>query len=102
MWDVGSRFRVRIGPLGFDVFRSFFDSAGPRAAISDTIRRAVGGNVDFTIQLVLRAADVPMLRLGDPSAPAALGQSTWLLAELTTTDRDEAILGSTILAGTSI
>ena len=102
VWDVGSRFRVRIGPLGFDAFRSFFDSAGPRAAISDTIRRAVGGNVDFTIQLVLRAADVPMLRLDDPAAPAALGQSTWLLAKSSESDRDEALLGNRLPDATGI
>ena len=94
VWDVGSRFRVRIGPLGFDVFRSFFAANGPRAAINDTIRRAVGGNVDFTLQLVLRAADVPMLRLDDPATPAALGQSTWLLAGASRSDRDEATLAS--------
>ena len=94
VWDVGSRFRVRVGPLDFATFRSFFDPTGPRRPMIDTIRRTVGGNVDFTVQLVLRRDDVPMLRLDDPAAPNALGQSTWLLAGPATGDRDEAILTS--------
>lgn len=93
VWDVGSRFRVRLGPLDFARFRSFFDDDGPRGAITDTIRRAVGGNVDFTIQLVLRREDVPMLRLSH-TTPAALGQSTWLLAGAADRDHDEAVLSS--------
>lgn len=94
IWDVVSRFRVRIGPLDFGDFRGFFDAGGLREDVTDTIRRAIGGNVDFTIQLVLRAIDVPQLRLDDPAIPAALGQSTWLLAGPATSDRDEAVLSS--------
>lgn len=101
VWDVGSQFRVRLGPLDFARFRSFFDADGPRAALTDTIRRAVGGNVDFTIQLVLRRDDVPMLRLDDPASPAALGQSTWLLAGPAESDRTEAVLSSTAPAGSA-
>ena len=93
VWDVGSRFRVRIGPLDFAEFRSFFTPDGPRAAMTETVRRAVGGNVDFTLQLVLRRDDVPMIRLS-ADEPAALGQSTWLLAGPAGRDHDEAILGS--------
>ncbi len=96
IWDVVGRFRVRIGPLGFNDFRRFFDAGGIRTEVTDTIRRAVGGNVDFTIQLVLHRDAVPQLRLDDPMVPAALGQSTWLLAGAATTDRDEAILSSTV------
>lgn len=96
IWDVGSRFRVRIGPLDFADFSSFFASDGPRAAMTETIRRAVGGNIDFDIQLVLRREDVPMLRLNDAAKPAALGQSTWLLNTPTMSDRDEPILSSRV------
>ncbi len=95
VWDVGSRFRVRIGPLDFDGFRRFFEDDGVRQAMNDTIRRTVGGNVDFTIQVVLRRDAVPRLRLDDPAIPAALGQSTWLIAGGALSDRDEAIFAST-------
>lgn len=94
IWDVGSQFRVRVGPLDLDAFRGFFRADGPRAAMTDTIRRAVGGNVDFTVQLVLRSADVPMLQLDRADAPAALGQSTWLLSGGSASDRDDAVLSS--------
>lgn len=99
IWDVGSQFRVRVGPLDLDAFRTFFRSDGPRAAMSDTIRRAVGGNVDFTVQLVLRSEDVPMLQLDQADAPAALGQSTWLLSGASANDRDDAVLSSSAAKG---
>lgn len=93
VWDVGSRFRVRLGPLDRERFGSFFSPDGPRAAIKDTIRRAVGGNVGFSLQLVLRREDVPRLRLGGDTADAGgLGQSTWLLAGAADRDRDEATI----------
>lgn len=93
VWDVGSRFRVRVGPLDLADFQRFF-TGGLRAAMTDTIRRTVGGNVSFTIQLVLRADAVPRLRLDAAAVPARLGQSTWLLAGAATGDRDEAIFAS--------
>lgn len=94
VWDIGSRFRVRIGPLDLAGFRRFFEADGVRQAMTATIRRAVGGNIDFTIQLILEREAVPQLRLDDADQPAALGQSTWLLAGPALGDRDEAIFSS--------
>ena len=94
VWDVSSRVRVRVGPLSLAMFRSFFAADGPRASMTDTIRRAVGGTMDFTIQLVLARAEVPALRLDDTAQPALLGQTTWLLAEPAIRDRDEALLSA--------
>ncbi len=92
VYSVGSRFRLRVGPLDFAGFRRFFDQEGLRTAMIDTVRRTIGGNVDFDIQLVLEREAVPRLRLDDPDLPAALGQSTWLLAGPAERDRDDAIL----------
>lgn len=90
--DLSSRFVVRIGPLDGARFRAFFEEDGPRAAVTDTIRRAVGGTVDFAIQIVLARADVPAIRLDDPGRPARLGQTSWLLHGPADRDRDEALL----------
>lgn len=98
IWDVASRFRVRVGPLGIEEFRRFFEPGGRHAAMIDTIQRVVGANVDFAIQLVLQSSDVPLLQLDQESAPAALGQSTWLLAAVPSNDRDDSILASSIRA----
>ena len=94
VWDVGSRVRVRVGPLDLARFRSFFAPDGPRAAMTETIRRAVGGTMDFTIQLVLARAEVPALRLDDTAQPALLGQTTWLLGGKAECDREEALLSA--------
>ncbi|HEX8446841.1 MAG TPA: type VI secretion system baseplate subunit TssG [Sphingomonas sp.] len=90
--DLTGRFRVRIGPLDLPTFRSFFTPDGPRHQLTRTIALAVGGAVDFDLQLVLRGDAVPGLRLSDPARPAHLGQNSWLIATPGTIDREDATL----------
>ena len=91
-YDVQSRFRLRLGPMGLAEFRDFFAPGGSRALVTQAVREAVGPAVSFDLQLVLRGGDVPPVRLGDPSSPAFLGQTTWLCAAPTGADRDDAVL----------
>jgi len=93
-WDVAGRFRIRVGPLDWPSFQSFFAADGVRRQLVDAVRFAVGGNVDFDIQLVLRADAVPALQL-DPAAPARLSRTGWLLAGPARADRDDAVLPGT-------
>jgi type VI secretion system protein ImpH len=97
VWDVQSRFRVRLGPLGLEDFRSFFTREGPRKALAETVRLAVGPAMDFDLQLVLKKTEVPNLSLGDPSRPAYLGQTSWLITRTPDRDRDDAVLTSVAL-----
>ena len=99
VWDVQSRFRVRLGPLGLEDFRSFFTPDGPRAALADTISLAVGPAMDYDIQLVLKRNEVPGLALGDAVRPAFLGQTTWIVTQTPERDRDDAVLSSAVLRG---
>ncbi len=93
-YDVQSRFRLRLGPMGLADFRAFFEPGGRRALVTQAVREAVGPAVSFDLQLVLRATDVPAVRLGDPASPAFLGQTTWLCSSPPTADRDDAVLAA--------
>ncbi len=93
-WDVQGRFRLRVGPLSLEDFRTFLQPDGPRALLDRVVREAVGPAVDFDLQLVLRADEVPSLKLDDPEAPALLSQTTWLGRGPAGRDRDEAVLPS--------
>jgi type VI secretion system protein ImpH len=90
--DHAGRFRLRIGPLDLRQFRAFFEPDGPRTRLFETVRFAVGPNVAFDVQLVLRREAVPAMRLGGGALPPALGQNSWLLAGPAERDRDEALL----------
>jgi type VI secretion system protein ImpH len=79
VWDVESKFRVRLGPLSYQEFCRFAPSGTGLGTLCQMIRSYVGPQFDFDVQPVLRAAEVPWCRLGgDASDPARLGWNTWI------------------------
>ena len=92
VWDVQSRFRLRLGPMTLADFRAFFEPGGVRARLSWALREAAGPALDFDLRLVLRREQVPPLQLDAPDNPAFLGQTTWLCATTPDRDRDDAVL----------
>lgn len=93
--DAGGGFRLRLGPLDRATFEAFFDADGLRARLVEAVRFAVGGTIDFDLQLVLRAQEVPAARLC-AQAPVRLSQAAWLLARPAARDRDDAVLPSVL------
>ncbi len=80
---VQSRFRVRLGPMGYERFEALLPGSEGFHSLSSVLRLAVGVEFDFEVQLILDAADVPATRLGgDPAdaggRPAQLGRTSWL------------------------
>src|SRR5258706_490689 len=74
-WDQQAGFRLRLGPMDFEQFSELLPS-GPRfRVLAQLARFFVGQGLDFDVQLVLKAEDVPACRLGDrgPRAPASAG-----------------------------
>jgi type VI secretion system protein ImpH len=92
VWDVQGRFRLRLGPMGLKDFLGFFTPDGSMAKVRSAVREVIGPSMHFDVKLVLRREDVPTLRLGDPSQPAFLGQTTWLCTTTPSQDRDDAVL----------
>jgi type VI secretion system protein ImpH len=98
VWDVQSKFRLRLGPLRFAQFNEFLPDRAPlmeRKALfllSHLVRLYVGPELDFDVQLVLRAAEVPECRLAE-GAPigALLGWNTWLRSLQFPHDADDAV-----------
>lgn len=91
--DVSGRFRLRVGPLDHPTFRSFFDADGVRRRLVEAVRFAVGGTIDFDIQLVLERNAVPRPRL-DAAQSTMLSRDAWMIAETSPRDRDDAVLAS--------
>jgi type VI secretion system protein ImpH len=92
VWDVEGKFRVQLGPLGFDDFRRFMPNGDALLPLSQMIRAYGGPQFDFDVQPVLKAAEAPWCQLGgDGAAPARLGWNTWVRCKEFVNDVDDAV-----------
>jgi type VI secretion system protein ImpH len=100
VWDVVSKFRVRLGPLHYDEFVEFLPDPAPVSArkgiflLSQLVRLYVGIELDFEVQLALRGDEVPDLVLqdaGEGDLGARLGWNTWMPGEQMPETVDDAV-----------
>jgi type VI secretion system protein ImpH len=79
VWDVQSKFRVRIGPLRYAQFCGFLPDGDGLRALGQLTRTFVGPDLDFEVIPLLLPTDAPPCVLaGDgPDAPR-LGWNTWI------------------------
>jgi len=101
VWDIQGKFRVRLGPLGYEQFRTFFPDLASTSEskafflLSQLVRLFVGPDFDFDVQLVLRGEDVPATYLAaDEDVAPRLGWNTWLGKPVGDGDAEEAIIPS--------
>jgi type VI secretion system protein ImpH len=82
VWNVESKFRLVIGPLNYAQFRRLMPDGDMLRPACQMTRFYVGPHLDFDVQLVLKAKEVPWCRLGgDGSAPSRLGWNTWIRSQ---------------------
>jgi type VI secretion system protein ImpH len=75
-----SHFRVIMGPLDRASYLRLVPTGDAFSRVRELVRMAVGDELDFDLRLVLRAREVPQLRLGargESEAPR-LGWLTWI------------------------
>ena len=70
VWNVESKLRVRVGPMGYADFRRFLPSGEALTEIVQMTRTYVGPQFDLDIQLVLKGPEAPWCRLGGDGADA--------------------------------
>jgi type VI secretion system protein ImpH len=75
--DISGKFRVRIGPLGFDGFREFLPDGARYREFRDLVRFALRDQLEFDVELMLQEQEVPDLTLAHDN-PCQLGWSSWL------------------------
>jgi type VI secretion system protein ImpH len=99
VWDRQSKFRLRLGPMTYGQFVEFLPDREAVAArktfflMVELIRLYAEPTLDFDVQLVLKAEEVPDCQLtGDGTFGARLGWNTWLLTRPPTMDADDVVL----------
>lgn len=79
VWDVQSKFRVRLGPLTWRQFRSLMPDGFELRPLCQLIRTYAGPDLDFDVQPVLKAEEVPPCRLvASQTDGPRLGWNTWV------------------------
>jgi len=92
VWNIESKFRLRLGPLSYRQFCAFMPSAELLRSLSHLVRCYAGPQFDFDVQLVLKAGEVPWCRLGgDGTDPSRLGWNTWVRCAEFRYDVDDAV-----------
>jgi type VI secretion system protein ImpH len=92
VWNQQARFRVQVGPIGLERFIDFLPDGKAFAELVELTRYFVGLALEFDIQLVLRAPEVPWYALTDESVDAPrLGWLGWLKTEEFREDARDAV-----------
>ncbi|HEU4386159.1 MAG TPA: type VI secretion system baseplate subunit TssG [Blastocatellia bacterium] len=93
VWDNQSKFRVRMGPLKFKEFFEFLPAGSAFEPASDVIRLLSGAELDFDLQLILKAREVPACILTTRARRKPMvGWTTWLKTRPFTTDDRQVVL----------
>ena len=103
VWSVESKIRLRIGPLSFEQFSELLPDKSPlpqRKAfflLSQLVRLYLGPELDFDVQLVLDADDVPATQLQDDADQGPrLGWNCWLLGGKAQANAADAVFAESL------
>ena len=92
VWNPQARFRIRIGPLTWERFNSFLPDGSAFRDLVALARYFVNQAMDFEVQVILLAHEVPGCEVSsDPQSPR-LGLSSWLKTAAFTEDAADLVL----------
>lgn len=89
VWDCQNKFRIVIGPLGYDDYRRFMPGGDSLKRLQSWIKTYVGLTLDWDVRLVLKKEQLPPLRL---DGATRLGWSTWLASAPSRRDADQLLI----------
>ncbi len=99
VWERQSKFRMRLGPMTYAQFTDLLPDRDPvpeRKAfflLAHLIRLYAEPTLDFDVQLVLKAQEVPECQVaGGTTFGARLGWNTWLLTRAMSVDAEDVVL----------
>jgi type VI secretion system protein ImpH len=81
IFDRSGKFRVKLGPVGFDDYTRFLPGGQAAAELAEVTRFYCEDPFDFDIELTLRGDEVPETPLGEHEFLGRLSWTSWLKSE---------------------
>ncbi len=75
VWSRSSKFRLLIGPVGLTDYKRLLPGQGSLERLEAIVRNYAGDALDWDVNVILKAAEVPRAALG---ASSALGHTSWI------------------------
>jgi type VI secretion system protein ImpH len=95
VWDNQSKFRLKIGPMTLKKFTEFLPTGGSFKPAVELTRLLAGNELDFDIQLVLKAEEVPRLvSTTRGRRRPMLGWTSWLKTRPMEADDSQVVLST--------
>jgi type VI secretion system protein ImpH len=88
-WECQQKFRIRLGPVGFDFYRRLLPGGEALARLTAWVRGYVGDELGWELQVVLQQQEVPRTCLGKMGQ---LGLYSWLCSGPLGRDADDLVL----------
>ena len=95
VWDCQHKFRLVIGPLGYDDYERMLPGGASMTRLVDWVKSYAGTVLDWDVRLVLRQSAVPTLKLG----ARRLGWTTYLASGPAARDARQLLINPTARQG---
>ncbi len=89
IWDCQGNFRIKFGPLSFKDYTRLLPNGESFKRLAAWVRNYMGDVLAWDLQLILKAEEVPQLRLGQVGQ---LGWSTWGISGPVEQDVDDLVI----------
>ena len=90
IWDVENRFRVSIGPVDWGTLNEYLPTQKRLRILTDFVRRYVGPQFDFDVQVTVERDEVRGVSL-DTDSSFCLGWNTWLGKWQSSSNADQSV-----------
>ncbi|WP_137937483.1 type VI secretion system baseplate subunit TssG [Chitinivorax sp. B] len=98
VWNCQHKFRIRIGPVGYEDFQRLLPGGDSMQRLADWVRNYVGDAFEWDVNVVLKRDEVPRLKL---SKTSRLGWNTWISSRKPDRDASDLKLKPDFAGGTS-
>ncbi len=81
IFDRSGKFRVKVGPVGFDDYAKFLPTGNAAADLAQIVHFYCEDPLEHDIEVTLRGDEVPETPLGEPGLLGRLSWTTWLKSQ---------------------